>query len=93
MAVVVLAIAVPVTAVSVGFMFWLIGRRHERHLTDVLDRFLSRNLSEFGMTDLVRKEVSVEQQEDVGDESPDDSTFEEWYASRVNAEAVLGEVR
>ena len=69
---------------------WLWGRRAEVHLLHVLDRFLSRNMSEFGMTDLMNKEITADQQEDDDPEADEDAAFETYMANRLEAERAVG---
>lgn len=91
-AVVVLAAAVPLTAVSVGVVFWFFNRQAEKHLLGVLDRFLSRNMSEYGMTDLIKKEIEADQGAEQGDETEEDEVFAQYLASRQAAVETLGSV-
>lgn len=89
-AVVVLAAAVPLTALSVGAVFWFLNKQAEKHLLGVLDRFLSRNMSEYGMTDLIKKEIEADQDSEQGDESEEDTVFAQYLASRQGAVETLG---
>lgn len=90
LAVVVLAASVPLTAMGVGAAFWFMNRQHEKHLLGVLDRFLSRNMSEYGMTDLIKKEIEADQDESQGDETEDDAVFTKYLSERQAAVETLG---
>lgn len=73
--------AVVLSATNV-VLIWLWARSSERHLITVLDRFLSRNMSEYGMTDLIRREVEADQQSESTDDELDEGVLADWLADR-----------
>lgn len=83
----VLVVAVLVTPLAVASAFFLMRKSDQRHQLEVLDRFLSRNMSEYSMSDMVRKEVEIDQQQDQqGDQVDEDVLFEEFMASKTARE-------
>lgn len=90
LAVVILAASVPLTALGVAAAFWFMFKQQDKHLLGVLDRFLSRNMSEYGMTDLVKREIEADQGEEVSDDSAEDSAFETYLKERNAAAAIVG---
>lgn len=89
-AVVVLAVSVPLTVLAVGAAFWFIFKNQEKFLLNVLDRFLSRNMSDYAMTDLVKREIEADQGEEVGEESEDDQAFDKYLQTREAAAELIG---
>lgn len=89
-AVVVLLVGQLLVVVAAMTGMWLWGRQAEVHLLHVLDRFLSRNMSEFGMTDLMNKEITADQQEEANPEAEEDEAFEAYMANRLEAEKERG---
>lgn len=87
---IILAAAVPISILAVGAAFWFVFRQSQKHELSVLDRFLSRNMSEYGMTDLLKKEIEADQDEDQGDEVDEDKVFDAYMANRSAAVEALG---
>ena len=47
-------------------------------------------MSEFGMTDLMNKEITADQQEEANPEAEEDEAFEAYMANRLEAEKERG---
>jgi hypothetical protein len=89
-AILVLAFSVPVTALGVGAAFWFLFRQQEKHMLLVLDRFLSRNISDYAMTDLVRREIEADQGDaGTSEEEDEEKAFETYLANRQAAVQAL----
>lgn len=84
LALLILAVSVPLTALAIGGAFWVMVKSQQANQLAVLDRFLSRNMSEYGMTDLVRREVEAEQISE-NEETEDDKAFETWLANKQSS--------
>ena len=69
---------------------WLWGQRAEKHLVGVLDRFLSRNIQDFAMTDMTRREITADQDEEQGEDVSEDALFDKFLADRQAAVEALG---
>lgn len=89
-ALVVIAAAMPLLALGMGFSFWTMSKQNQRHVEGVLDRFLSRNMSEYGMTDMIKKEIEADQTQD-DEETHEEEAFDAYIASRA-ADLGAGQV-
>ena len=89
-ALIVMAIGMPVAVLAVAAAFLLMSRQHEKHLIAVVDRFSSRNYQDFAMTDMTRREIAADQQADDGEEATEDEAFDKFLADRQAAAQVLG---
>lgn len=87
---VILAAGVPLTALAVAVAFWFMGRQQEKHLILVLDRFLSRNFQDYAMTDMTRREIAADQDEEQGEDTSEDALFDRFLADRQAAVEALG---
>lgn len=90
--VLILALSFPIAVLSLAAAFWFIFKSSEKHLLLVLDRFLSRNMSEYGMTDLVKREIEADQQGEETDEDREEQILEEYLRNRQSAAEMVGVV-
>jgi len=81
-------------AVAVLFMVtWVLTtvyqtRKNQQHILQVLDRFLSRNFEEYGMTDMIKKETEIDQGADTAEDIMDDETVQSWLVSSAKAREI-----
>lgn len=90
LALAILAAGLPLTALAVAAAFWFANRQQEKHLILVLDRFLSRSFEDYAMTDMTRREITADQDEEQGEDVSEDALFDKFLADRQAAVEALG---
>lgn len=62
---------------------YLAIREERKHQLDLLDRFLARSYSEYGMTKMIGKEVEIDQSQDTKDDEDIDAAAMEHYQAQL----------